>query len=106
MQIKDVLDRADTSLDQLEGDDAELLSVLHEIQANGGTLTPEQEAQANDALSRIETLHENDRAAIDEARATLPPVTTTDTGTGGTDEGTGSTGTEAGTAEESSTTGF
>lgn len=84
MQIGDVLASAGTELTELETDDQAVLKALADIQANGGTLTPEQEAEATSILQRIGALDAADKAALG----------TPDTGAGdeGTDEPTPTTG--------------
>jgi hypothetical protein len=81
MKIQDVLDRAGVSLHHLEDTDRELLAEMAAIQEAGGTLTPDQEALANDALARIASLDAADRAAIDAAKAGTTPATGDEPGT-------------------------
>jgi hypothetical protein len=74
MQITEVLDRAGTSLDRLEGDDAALLAKLTEIEQNGGTLTPEQAEQAAAILARIDAVDAADVAALAAANGVAAPA--------------------------------
>lgn len=95
LKIQDVLDRAGTSLDALAADDAELIALAHSIQESGGTLTADQENQANAALARIDSLDAADKQALADLGHTGAPTgvqsegeaTLTDTGAGITDEG-------------------
>jgi hypothetical protein len=73
MKIKDVLDRNDVALHQLEDDDRALLAELIALQEAGQTLTDEQEAQANAALLRIETIDQADKDALLAAQGTPAP---------------------------------